>query len=128
MRIGLKVVIVITTLIALVACGGNKVDDATAEKYIAKAEEIVALFNKGAYGEIHVMFDEQMKTGLPEDEMEELAPIIEGSGDFEDIDKASVEELDGYYVVVLVANYSEEDRVFTISFNDQEEVAGLYMK
>src|SRR5699024_72341 len=106
-----------------VACGGNKVDDATSEKYITKSEEIVSLLNEGNYEEVFAQFDEEMKAGLPVNDMEELTPIIEESGDFEEIDKSSVEE-DGYYVTVLVAKYSEENRVFTVSYNDKEEVAG----
>lgn len=112
----------------LVACGGNKVDNETSEKYITKAEEIVSLLNEGKYKEVHAMFDKQMKTGLPEEKMKELTPIIEESGNFEKIEKSSVEEKDGMYVTILVAKYSKENRVFTVTFNDKEEVAGLFIK
>ncbi|WP_068677110.1 DUF3887 domain-containing protein [Oceanobacillus sp. Castelsardo] len=115
-------------ILTLVACGGNTVDDSTSEKYISKAEEIVSLLNEINYKAIHEMFDEQMKTGLPEEQMEELTPIIEKSGDFEKIDKSSVEKKDGFYIVVLVAKYSNENRVFTITFNNKDEVAGLFIK
>lgn len=113
---------------ALVACGSNKVDKKASEKYITKAEEIVSLLNEGKYKEVHAKFDNQMKAGLPEDKMTELTPLIEKSGKFEKIDKSSVEEKDGLYVVILVAKYSKETRVFTVSFNDKEEVAGLFIK
>ena len=78
----------VVVMLALVACGGNKVDDATAEKYVAKAEEVVSLINEAKYKEVHAMFDETMKEKLPEDQMEELTPIIEQSGTFEKIDKS----------------------------------------
>ncbi|MFJ8527515.1 DUF3887 domain-containing protein [Bacillus sp. NPDC094106] len=113
---------------ALVACGSNKVDEKASKKYITKAEEIVSLLNEGKYNEVHAKFDNQMKAGLPEDKMKELTPLIEKSGKFEKIDKSSVEEKDGMYVVILVAKYSKENRVFTVSFNDKEEVAGLFIK
>lgn len=112
----------------LAACGGNKVEDATAKKYIAKAEELVSLLNEAKYEEIHAMFDERMKTDLSVEQMVNLTPIIEESGEFEKIDKSSVEEKEGYYVVVLVGKYSEGKRIYTISFNEQEEVAGLFIK
>lgn len=121
-------VLSVVALFALAACGGNKVDDATTEKFSTKAEEVVLLLNDGNYQDVYAMFDVEMEAALPVEDMEEFTPVIEQSGDFEQIDKASVEEQDGYYVVVLVANYSEEDRVFTISFNENEEVAGLYIK
>src|SRR5690625_723959 len=118
----------VVVMIGLVACGGNKVDDSTSEKYISKAEVVVSLLNEGNYEEVYAKFDEEMKAGLPVNDMEDLTPIIEESGKFEKIDKSSVEEDDGYYVTVLVAKYSEENRVFTVSFNDKEEVAGLFIQ
>lgn len=118
----------VVTVLALVACGGNKVDDATAEKYITKAEEIVSLLNEGNYTDVHAMFNEEMETGLPLNDMEELTPVISQSGEFVEIDKASVEEKDGHFIVVLVAKYSEENRTYTLTFNDKDEVAGLFIK
>ncbi len=114
-------------MFVFVACG-NKVDEGSSEKYIAKAEDIVSLLNDANYQKVHAMFDEEMKEGLPEAAMVDLTPVIEQSGNFEKINKSSIEEKDGYYVVVLAANYSEENRVFTISFNDKDEVAGLFIQ
>lgn len=127
MRKMLRLILSTFVILVLVSCG-NSVDDTTSDKYITTAEEIVLLLNDANYEDVHAMFDEQMKLGLPEEAMVELTPIIEQSGDFEEINKSSVEEKDGYYIVVLVANYSEENRVFTISFNDQDEVAGLFIQ
>lgn len=115
-------------MLGLAACGGNKVDDATSEKYTEKAEEIVSLLNEGNYKEVRAKFDNQMKDELSEEQMEELTPVIEKSGSFEKIDKSSVEEKDGFYIVVLVGKYSKENRVFTVTFNGEDEVAGLYIK
>lgn len=115
-------------MLMLVACGGNKVDDSTAEKYITQAEEIITLLNEGNYEKVHAMFDDEMKTGLPVEDMGELTPVFEESGSFEEIDKTSVEEEDSLYITVLAAKYSNENRVFTITFNDDEEVAGLFIK
>lgn len=122
------IMISVLTVLVLVACGGNKVDDATAEKYITKAEEIVSLLNENNYKEVHAMFDEEMEKELPVDDMEELSPVINQSGEFEEIDKSSVEEKDGFFIVVLVAKYSEENRTFTVTFNDKDEVAGLFIQ
>jgi len=129
MKRSMFITILVTMLMLLLAaCGGNKVDDAAAEKYITQAEEIVALLNEQHYEEIHAKFNDEMKAGLPVEDMEELTPIIEESGNFQEMDKASVEEEDGLYVTVLVAKYSNENRVFTITFNEDEEVAGLFIK
>ena len=128
MKRNLIIMFGIVLLLLLVACGGNKVDDSTAEKYITQAEEIIGFLNESNYEEVYAMFDDDMKVGLPLANMEELTPIIEESGSFEEIDKASVEEEDGLYLTVLVAKYSHKNRVFTIYFNDDAEVAGLFIK
>lgn len=128
MRKVLLLMLGVMMVFVLAACGGSKVDDATAEKYTTKAEEVVSLLNEANYTEVHAMFAEDMKTGLPVEQMADLTPIIEGSGNFEKIDKSSVEEKDGFYVTVLVAKYSKEKRIYTISFNEQEQVVGLFIK
>jgi|SRR5690625_2657559 len=128
MRKTLLATLGIILILMLAACGGNKVEDSTAEIYITKAEGIIDLLNEGNYEAVHAMFGDAMKTGLPVEDMGELTPIIEESGSFEEIDKASVEEDDGLYITVLVAKYSDKKRVFTITFNDKEEVAGLFIK
>lgn len=124
----LLVVSLVLMLVGLSACGGAKVDDVTVEKYQAVAEEVVFLLNKGDYAEVHTMFDEQMKEGLPVESMGQLTPLIEEAGSFEQVDKFSIEEKDGIYVTVLVAKYNEKKRIYTISFNEDEEVVGLFMK
>ncbi len=118
----------VLVMLGLVGCGGNKVDESTSKKYISKGEEIVSLLNEGKYEEVHTMFDAEMTAGLSVNKMQDLTPIIKQSGKFEKIDKSSVEEKDGIYIVILVAKYSENNRVFTISFNNKDEVAGLYIK
>ena len=128
MRKNILVFTISLLLIVLAACGGNKVDEATAEKYTAKAEDVILLLNEGDYEAAFELFNEEMKQGLPVSAMEQLTPIIEESGSYQEIDKASVEEKDGLYVSVLRAKYSEKNRVYTITFDSNDEVAGLFLK
>nr|WP_274308458.1 hypothetical protein [Solibacillus daqui] len=44
------------------------------------------------------------------------------------MEKSTVEEKDGMKVVVLVAQYSNEKRVFTITFDDKDKIAGLFVQ
>jgi|SRR5690625_4402993 len=128
MRKNILVFTISLLLIVLAACGGNKVDEATAEKYTAKAEDVILLLNEGDYEAAFELFNEEMKQGLPVSAMKQLTPIIEESGSYQEIDKASVEEKDGLYVSVLRAKYSEKNRVYTITFDSNDEVAGLFLK
>lgn len=117
----------VLAVLALAACG-NKVDEATAEKYTGKAEEVILLLSEGKYEEVHAMFNKEMEDALPVGEMDALTPLIEEAGKFEKINKASVEEKDGYYVTVTVAKYSKKNRIFTITFDENDNIAGLYVK
>lgn len=120
-------VLSIIIVMFLAACGSN-VDDATSDKYISLAKDVVTSLNEGEYEEVHDQLSEEMKVGLPLEGLKESKAIFDQSGDFEKINKSSVEEKDDIYVVVLAANYSKENRIFTISFNEQEEIVGLYIK
>lgn len=119
----------IIMLMVLAACGGGNVDEATAEKYSSKAEEVITLLNNGHYDELYEMFDATMKTALPLENMAEVfTPVIEESGDFEKMNKSTVNEDDGLFITISSAKYSNKNRVYTITFNQDDEVAGLYVK
>lgn len=128
MRKILMMLVSILFVLILVACGGNKVDEATAEKYLAKAEEVILLLNDGDYEAVYEKFNAQMQAGLPVNKMEELRPIIEEAGSFEEISKASVEEKDGIHITVSQAKYSDQKRIYTISFDQNDNIAGLFIK
>lgn len=115
-------------MMLLIACGGEKVDDETAQDYITKAESVINLLNNKQYDELIALFDDNMKAGLTENELVKLEPFIEEGGEFEKIDKSSVEKDNGIYVAVLTANYSNATRIYTISFNENDEVSGLFVK
>lgn len=115
-------------VLLLAACGGKKVDDETANLYSGKAEEVVSLLNEGNTEGVQAMLDANMKEALTAEQLDEVVGIVDGSGEFEKVDKSSVEEQDGNFVTVLAVKYSKETRVYTITFNEQQEVAGLYIK
>lgn len=128
MRKSFIMLISMIILLVLTACGGSKVDESISEKHIAKAKEVIGFVNAGEYEKIHDLFDKDMKEGLPVVDMQKIAPVVEQSGEFEEVNNSSIQEKDGYYVVVLGVKYSEENRIYTISFNKQEEIAGFFIK
>lgn len=127
MRKILLMILSITTIIGLAACG-EKIDDETADKYVSKAEEVVSLLNDKQYDDLRAMFDATMKEELTDTELKQLAPYIEEAGHFETIDKSSVERDDPYYVVILSVKYSNDTLIYTISFNENDEVSGLFVQ
>ena len=128
MRKKLVVFISIAFIVMLAACGGEKVDDETATKYINKAEEIIHLLNDDDYGAVVDEFSDDLKAELTEDQLREIEPVIQDSGEYEEVKKSSVEKSEGVFVTVIAAKYSKDDRIFTISFNDADEVVGLFVK
>ena len=127
MKKRLNILIGSLMVLLLIGCS-NTVDEETSDKYISAAKEVVENLQNGNYEEVHAQFDTTMKTNLSIEQMAELGPIIEESGEFQSFDKQSIEEKDGFYVVVLVAKYSDKNRVYTVSFNSEDEIAGLFIK
>lgn len=117
----------ICVLVLLAGCG-SKVDDSTAQAYISKAEEVVQMLNNGEYESITEQFDDTMKASLSAEQLAGLEPLLTASGEFKAIEKQSVEEKDGMKIVVLIANYSKEKRIFTITYDANDKIAGLFIK
>ncbi|OJG89936.1 hypothetical protein RV15_GL001502 [Enterococcus silesiacus] len=112
----------------LTACG-EKVDQETSSKMTAKAEEIVTLINDGNYEKASDSFSDQLLNQLNKTDFEKaVAPVLKKSGAFEKFDKSTVEKKDDFYVVVLVAKYEKDKRVFTITINDNEKLEGFFIK
>lgn len=112
--------------IILVGCG-NKADEDTSQVYSAKAEDVVKWMNEKSYDKIIEQFDDNLKAQLNADRLAQIEPAIEQSGDFEKVEKSTVEEKDGMKVVVLVAQYSKDKRIFTVSYDD-DKIAGLFVQ
>lgn len=123
-----SIIVLFLGITILTACG-EKVDKATSDKMSAKAEEVVTLINEGNYKKATDTFSDKLLSQLNEVDFEKaVAPLLEKSGDFENFDKSTVEKKDDFYVVVLVAKYKKDKRVFTISINEKEKLEGFYIK
>ena len=121
------VVCSLLALLLLTGCG-NKVDDTTSKTYINKAEEVVQWINESEFEKVAAQFDEKMAANLTVEQLNEITPIITASGQFEKIEKQSVEEKDGNKIVVLVAKYSEENRIYTVTYDAEDQIAGLFVQ
>lgn len=77
--------------VLLVGCG-DKADEDTKEVYSAKAEQVVNWINEKNYDKITGQFDENLKTQLTAEQLAQIEPVIVASGDFEKVEKSTVEE------------------------------------
>jgi len=126
------VVLLTMFLFALVAC--TSVDDATFDHYAEEAEQVILMLNDGEYGEVVNLFADELKTELDEAGLRQIEPLIAESGAFESIKKVNVDKTEEIstkeeiFVTVTQVVYENNNRTFTISFNDQDELVGLYVK
>lgn len=125
-----KVFFILLTGLIVTACssGGEKVDEKTAKKYEAQAEDVVKNLNHQEYSKMIAQFDSKMKKSLTEEKLKELEPTIAEAGEYKSITKSSVEKIEEMYKVVLVAKYENAKLTYTISFNDKDQLSGLYVK
>lgn len=123
-----KMLICSMLVVAVLAACGNKVDEETSEVYTSKAEEIVQFLNKGEFEKITAQFDERMAASLTATKLAEISPVLEKSGAFEEIKKKSVEEKDGLKIVVLVGKHSKDNRVYTVTYDANDKIAGLFVQ
>lgn len=117
----------ILAVLLLAACG-NKVDEATAKIYINKAEEVVHFLNDGEFDKVTEQFDDRMKEGVTAANLAEITPVLKASGSYEGIEKQSVQEKDGNKIVVIVGKHKEENRIYTVTFDANDQIAGLFVK
>lgn len=122
------IVFLLASLLLLAACGNSKLDEATENLYIDQTKRAVTLFNEEKFDEMRTMFDETMKEALSTEELQTTVDIVKESGVFEQFEKSSVVLREGYYVTTLTAKYSEAERIYTITFDDQQRLAGFYVK
>lgn len=115
-------------IVTLSACKKSNVDDETADLYTNKAKDAIELLLDLNYEEVHAQFNEEMKELLPVSDMNDLTPLIEKVGDFEEYEVSAVEERDGYYVTVVVTKHENGKLGFTVSFEEDGRIAGLFIK
>lgn len=106
----------------LTSCGGEKVTNEDADKFIIKAEKAVKLLNKKKYEDLRQLFDRELRVTVTNDDLKNLEPLLNDSGEFVNIEQTSVERDNNDYLTILATKYSKEHRIFTIRFNRDVEI------
>ncbi|PIC55940.1 hypothetical protein CSV80_16980 [Sporosarcina sp. P12(2017)] len=122
------VILAIATVFLLAACGKNKVDDSATKEYIKKSKETITLFNEEKFDEMRSMFDATMKDALSVEQLQEVSDIVKESGEFISFEKESIAKKEQYFVATIAAKYKEDNRVYTITLDEQQRVAGFFVK
>lgn len=122
------VLLALATVFLLAACGKNKVDESAAEEYIKKSKETITLFNEEKFDEMRTMFDATMKEALSVEQLQDVLDIVKESGEFVSFEKESVAKKEQYFVATIATKYKEDNRVYTITLDEQQRIAGFFVK
>lgn len=132
-RIKLLLVVFLTGVI-LVGCSSSKLSDVYDENTLkSKAKETVNLFINEEYDKIAEQMSDNMKNSAkPEEFTKQLKEIWDSSkgklGKFEKISKEGVVGNGDLATVIEVAKFENGKVQFTITYNENMELDGFYIK
>ena len=131
----IALLLLLVAVLSLSGCGKNALADCFDESEVnTKAEEICMLLANRDYDTIYTMFREDIRSDLtPEYLEEQLDDIFEASGDFVKFRGTAcagqtTEEGEDYAIAMIIAKFENGKITFTISFDQNMELIGLYVK
>ena len=126
----IKVILIVLCFTVLTGCGIGKLSDKYSEDTLKKeVEGIIDNFNNGQYEDIIAKGDEVLQSKLRSDQLKDVWEGISPKlGSYEEISKIAFQEKDGIAVVVAIARYENSKVQFTMSFNEDMKLVGIYIK
>ena len=110
----------------------SSVSSGQKEKYIEKAQNVITLFNEEKSDEIVELCDEAMKNALPKDKLSEIYTQIKSNGDFEKFLEGEMTKVEQggktFTVVVQQAKYAKNTLTYTVNFDSEDKLAGIFYK
>jgi len=132
----LRVLIVILVMGLLFGCSGNKLSDKFDEQEVLdKGKEVVDVINTRQYENVIALLREDLQSQITADQLVTAwDDQIVAAGEFEKIKNTAIESQEDsvtkeeYVTVVLEAVYAEDTLIYTLSFDEDLMMIGLYMK
>lgn len=125
----IKILLIVISIVLLGGCGAKKLSDNYSEdKLKVAAEAVINSLNNEKYDEIEAMISEDLKKQLTADKIKEVWNSLKSRGKYESISKIIFQEKKDYVVVVTVAKYEKGNIQFTLSFNKDMKLVGIYLK
>lgn len=125
----------ILSMLLLTACSAPALSaDFNEEDVKLLAQDVVSLLNAQDSEGLRSLFTEQMNNAITDDVFVQIYAAIEGGGKFEAIDNITVvgstDKSTGeeFATAVVNAKYENQTFTYTISFNKQMQLAGLYYR
>lgn len=127
--------LILVCIFALSACGKNKLSDEFNQERVEEAvKNVVDMVNQGDIEGIQELSNEEMKEAMTEDVLNQVFDAVKEFGDYKEITKIDVagveDKASGQPIAIAVVKvkYSEKDVIYTISFDIDMKLAGLYLK
>ncbi len=132
----LRVLIVILVMSLLFGCSGNKLSDKFDEQEVLdKGKEVVDVINTRQYEDVIALLREDLRSQITADQLVTAwDDQIVAAGEFDKIRNTAIESQEDsvtkeeYVTVVLEAIYAEDTLIYTLSFDEDLMMIGLYMK
>lgn len=113
----------------LTGCGSSLDKSYDKDVLKEKATEVVQYLDSENYDALLAMGDANMSQPSLKDKLKEAwVPHKAGLGAFQDYDTFDYGGKDGMAIVVVVANYEQHKVQFTITFDKELKLAGLFFK
>lgn len=117
----------------LVGCSSAKKVE-NSDKYINLGQEVIKFLNQGDFEKIKENVTEEMKEALNVETCDKIVQDLSKNGEFESFGKNEVvskedkKENHVYFTVVQEASYKNAKVIFTITFDENDRLGGLYYK
>ncbi|MGL6108086.1 DUF3887 domain-containing protein [Romboutsia sp.] len=127
----LKVLLIILAVgMFVTGCGSNVLDEGyDEEKLKLEANDVLSMLCDERYDDISKHMSYKLASVMPADKLKNAwEPIKKDFGDFEEVTKLDVSGNEDLATVILTAKFSNREGKFTITYNKEMMVEGIYIK
>lgn len=125
-----KILSMMVCIFMMVGCSAGKLSDKYNEEDLkVEAEKVIKNLNDKNYDTILEGSSDELKNALPDNKLKETwEGFSENIGDYDSILKMTFAEKNGYGVAIVNVKYKNKKVTFTLSFNSEMKLSGIYMK
>ena len=125
-----KILSMMVCIFMMVGCSAGKLSDKYNEEDLkVEAEKVIKNLNDKNYDTILEGSSDELKNALPDNKLKETwEGFSENIGDYDSISKMTFAEKNGYGVAIVNVKYKNKKVTFTLSFNSEMKLSGIYMK
>ena len=125
-----SLVLFVVSIALLCACGAAPLPEGMTEESVsALATQTVTALSEKDYTAVNDTLSQEMKDALASQPLADIwGPVSEKVGNFVEISSTKIGASKGFATAVVKAKYENATVQFTLSYNTDSELAGLYFK